>query len=166
MLSLTDSLPLHPLATLRLSAASALVCRGEQFWVLADDALTLQRYDLAGAWQAELQLLPGELPTDSQQRKAQKPDFEALLHLPDGRLLALGSGSTAARCRACLVSGEQVQVINLQPLYQALLANDVPLRLPPETVEYRIGDSWIRVHQLMIQDPDGYLLRFSQVLDR
>lgn len=123
MLSLTESLPLYPLATLRLSAASALVCRGEQFWVLADDALTLQRYDVAGAWQAELQLLSGELPADPQQRKAQKPDFEALLHLPDGRLLALGSGSTAARCRACLVSGEQVQVINLQPLYQVLGAH-------------------------------------------
>ena len=60
----------------------------------------------------------------------------------------------------------QIDVADLQPLYQALLANDVPLRLPPETVEYRTGDSWIRVRQLMIQDPDGYLLRFSQVLDR
>ncbi|WP_319017530.1 VOC family protein [Pseudomonas sp. EggHat1] len=60
----------------------------------------------------------------------------------------------------------QIDVIDLQPLYQALLANDVPLRLPLETVDYRTGDSWIRVRQLMIQDPDGYLLRFSQVLDR
>ena len=60
----------------------------------------------------------------------------------------------------------QIDVADLQPLYQALLANDVPLRLPPETMEYRTGDSWVRVRQLMIQDPDGYLLRFSQVLDR
>ena len=60
----------------------------------------------------------------------------------------------------------QINVVDLQPLHQALLANHVPLRLPPETVEYRTGDSWIRVRQLMIQDPDGYLLRFSQVLDR
>lgn len=60
----------------------------------------------------------------------------------------------------------QIDVADLQPLYQALLANDVPLRLPLETVEYRTGNSWIRVRQLMIQDPDGYLLRFSQVLDR
>lgn len=60
----------------------------------------------------------------------------------------------------------QIDVADLQPLYQALLANDVPLRLSPETVDYRTGDSWIRVRQLMIQDPDGYLLRFSQVLDR
>lgn len=60
----------------------------------------------------------------------------------------------------------QIDVVDLQPLHQALLANNVPLRLPPETVDYRTGDSRIRVRQLMIQDPDGYLLRFSQVLDR
>ncbi|WP_160013643.1 hypothetical protein [Pseudomonas sp. 8BK] len=111
---------LRQLATLRLSAASALVCQGQNLWVLADDALVLQRYKLNGDWQAELALLPGELPTDAKQRKRSKPDFEALLSLPGDCLLALGSGSTERRCRGCLVEADTVRVIDLSPLYQAL----------------------------------------------
>ncbi|VXB30687.1 conserved hypothetical protein [Pseudomonas sp. 8BK] len=121
MLNLADNfMQLRQLATLRLSAASALVCQGQNLWVLADDALVLQRYKLNGDWQAELALLPGELPTDAKQRKRSKPDFEALLSLPGDCLLALGSGSTERRCRGCLVEADTVRVIDLSPLYQAL----------------------------------------------
>ena len=121
MLNLADNvLALRQLATLRLSAASALVCQGQSLWLLADDALVLQRYSLSGAWQAEQILLPGTLPVDAKQRKPLKPDFEALLSLPDDRLLALGSGSTERRCRGCLVEADSVRVIDLSPLYQAL----------------------------------------------
>lgn len=121
MLSLADNvLALRQLATLRLSAASALVCQGQSLWLLADDALVLQRYSLSGDWQAEQILLPGTLPVDAKQRKPLKPDFEALLSLPDDRLLALGSGSTERRCRGCLVEADSVRVIDLSPLYQAL----------------------------------------------
>ena len=121
MLNLADNvLALRQLATLRLSAASALVCQGQNLWLLADDALVLQRYSLSGAWQAERILLPGTLPVDAKQRKPLKPDFEALLSLPGDRLLALGSGSTERRCRGCLVEADSVRVIDLSPLYQAL----------------------------------------------
>jgi len=121
VLNLADNvLALRQLATLRLSAASALVCQGQSLWLLADDALVLQRYSLSGAWQAERILLPGTLPVDAKQRKPLKPDFEALLSLPDDRLLALGSGSTERRCRGCLVEADSVRVIDLSPLYQAL----------------------------------------------
>lgn len=121
MLNLADNvLALRQLATLRLSAASALVCQGQSLWLLADDALVLQRYSLSGDWQAEQILLPGTLPVDAKQRKPLKPDFEALLSLPDDRLLALGSGSTERRCRGCLVDADSVRVIDLSPLYQAL----------------------------------------------
>lgn len=121
MLNLADHpLQLRQLATLRLSAASALVCQGQNLWLLADDALVLQRYSLSGAWQAELTLLPGELPADGKLRKRLKADFEALLSLPGELLLALGSGSTKRRCRACLVEADNVRVIDLGPLYQAL----------------------------------------------
>lgn len=113
-------LQLRQLATLRLSAASALVCQGHSFWVLADDALVLQRYSLDGDWQAELTLLPGELPSDAKLRKRLKPDFEALMSLPADSLLALGSGSTERRCRGCLVEAGNVRVIDLNPLYGAL----------------------------------------------
>lgn len=124
MLNLVDRpLELRQLATLRLSAASALVCQGQSLWVLADDALVLQRYSLDGDWQAELTLLPGELPSDAKLRKRLKPDFEALLSLPDDRLLALGSGSTERRYRGCLVEADSVHVIDLSPLYQALIGH-------------------------------------------
>ncbi len=114
------ALELTLLAQLRLSAASGLVQQGDDLWVVADDALTLQRYDLAGVWQSEVALLPGTLPAQAKARKKRKPDFEALLALPDGALLALGSGSKEQRCRGCLVYQGRVQVIDLAPLYQAL----------------------------------------------
>lgn len=121
MLKPTDKpLTLHLLAHLQVSAASALVCQEQDLWLVADDALSLQRYDLAGRWQAEQALLPGELPAEPKLRKKLKADFEALLLLPDGSLLALGSGSTARRCRACLIQAEAVRVIDLEPLYQVL----------------------------------------------
>lgn len=121
MLNPADKLlALRQLATLRLSAASALVRQGQSLWALADDALVLQRYSLSGDWQAELTLLPGELPEDAKQRKRLKPDFEALLSLPGDCLLALGSGSTKRRCRGCLVEAGSVRVIDLSPLYHAL----------------------------------------------
>lgn len=121
MLTISDrSLSLQLLADLRLSAASALVCQGQSLWLVADDALSLQRYSLAGVWQAEQVLLPGELPAEPKARKRLKADFEALLLLPDGALLALGSGSTPRRCRACLIQAGAVRVIDLNPLYQGL----------------------------------------------
>ncbi|MBM7062432.1 hypothetical protein JQX08_17095 [Pseudomonas sp. UL073] len=114
------SLTLTHLADLRVSAASALVCADEQLWLVADDALVLQRYQLNGNYAGELTLLPGALPADAAARKARKPDFEALARLPDGALLALGSGSTVQRRRGCLVRGGEVQVIDLGPLYRHL----------------------------------------------
>ncbi|MDP3814523.1 hypothetical protein [Pseudomonas sp.] len=121
MLKAADrSLSLQLLADLRLSAASALVCQAQSLWLVADDALSLQRYSLAGVWQAEQALLPGELPVEPALRKRLKADFEALLLLPDGALLALGSGSTPQRCRACLIQAGVVRIIDLNPLYQAL----------------------------------------------
>ncbi|WP_137885975.1 SMP-30/gluconolactonase/LRE family protein [Pseudomonas sp. 2FE] len=113
-------LPLCLLAKLRLSAASALVCQGPSLWLVADDALSLQRYSLTGDWLAEQALLPGELPEDAKLRKKLKADFEALLLLPDGALLALGSGSTKRRRRGCLIRGGVVRVIDLGPLYLKL----------------------------------------------
>jgi hypothetical protein len=115
-----QALSLQRLADLRLSAASGLVCQGQNLWLVADDALSLQRYSLAGVWQAEQALLPGELPAERKARKRLKADFEALLLLPDGALLALGSGSTPRRCRACLIQAGVVRIIDLNPLYQAL----------------------------------------------
>lgn len=110
-------LALSLLGQLRLSAASALVCHRQRLWLVADDALNLQQYDLGGALQAEWPLLPGVLPEQAKARKKLKPDFEALALLPDGALLAMGSGSRANRRRGCLFLDGVVRLIDLAPLY-------------------------------------------------
>lgn len=62
--------------------------------------------------------------------KALKPDLEAVVALPDGSVLALGSGSTEARMRAVLVapSGE-VTVADLAPAYARVTE---ALGVPPD----------------------------------
>lgn len=132
---MTASLPLQELATLRLAAASALVVLDERLYVLGDDELLLQRYSLTGGFIDQRPLLAGELPQALAERKRLKPDFEMLCELPDGCLLALGSGSTAQRCRAVLVDGEQTRVIDLSELYGALATQLPELNLEGAVVQ-------------------------------
>ena len=108
------------LATLRLSAASGLVVDGDGFWVIADDLPVLHRYALDGRLRNRVSLDGSD--SDVPQPKAAKPDLEALLRLPDGALLALGSGSRPNRRRGFLLRDGQVQPIDLAPLYTALEA--------------------------------------------
>ena len=49
--------------------------------------------------------------------KQLKPDLEAVVSLPDGRTLALGSGSTPARMRGVLLSEAAILVADLAPVY-------------------------------------------------
>lgn len=128
-------LVLQPLASLRLAAASALVCRGDELLVLADDELLLQRYSHAGVYLGQSQLLPGELPADPALRKKLKPDFEMLCQLPDGRFLALGSGSTPQRQRGVLWQAGSAQLLDLSGLYGALDARFTGLNLEGAVVQ-------------------------------
>ncbi|MBT9530336.1 MAG: hypothetical protein IV111_09205, partial [Pseudomonas sp.] len=113
-------LVLQPLAQLQVAAASALVCAGDLLYLLADDELLLQRYDLNGVFIDQQPLLAGSLPSAAKARKRLKPDFEMLCQLPDGALLALGSGSTAARRRGVLWQAGVTRVLDLTALYLAL----------------------------------------------
>jgi len=120
-------------AALDVSAASGLCLIGDGVCVIADDENFLALYGLDGRPRRRVALLPGQLPATHAERKRLKPDFETLVALPDGRLLALGSGSTPARMRGVLVDparGWQVRVIDLAPLYAALGA-----RLPELNIE-------------------------------
>jgi hypothetical protein len=128
-------LVLQPLAQLRLSAASGLVCSGDELLVLADDELVLQRYSLAGVYLGQHSLLPGTLPADPATRKRRKPDFEILCQLADGRLLALGSGSTPERQRGVLWQAGNAQVVDLSGLYAALAAQLSGLNLEGAVVQ-------------------------------
>jgi hypothetical protein len=55
--------------------------------------------------------------------KARKADLESVLTLPDGRLLAFGSGSTAARERLLVLGPDRLpRWVSAAPLYRALRA--------------------------------------------
>lgn len=120
---------LERIGTLDVAAASGLVVVGDELVVIADDELVLSRYGGAGEPRGRVTLFGGALPDEPAARKRAKPDLEALALLPDGRLLALGSGSAAGRDRAVLVDGAGVRAIDLAPLYEELRARFEPLNV-------------------------------------
>ena len=87
-----------------VSAASGMVMIGKLLYVIADDELHLGVFDsTTSAPGRRIRLMSGELPDSPRERKAMKPDFEALVRLPAfegyrfGALLALPSGSRPNR---------------------------------------------------------------------
>ena len=103
----TETLSLEKIADLDVSAASGLVALEDALYVVADDELFLASFDTAGATRQRFALFSGVLPEEHKARKKRKPDLEALTLLPDGRLLALGSGSTPSRMRSVCVDPAQ-----------------------------------------------------------
>jgi catechol 2,3-dioxygenase-like lactoylglutathione lyase family enzyme len=59
----------------------------------------------------------------------------------------------------------EITVAEIELVLAALEAARWPLFMPPETKAYRVGAEKVVVRQFLVQDPDGYLLRFSQELD-
>lgn len=121
-------LKLETVAVLDVSAASGLVAFSDRLFVIADDETFLAVYGLDGSARTRIPLLPYPLPFEHVARKRQKPDFEALALLPNGQLLALGSGSTERRMRGALVDpllGSPPRTIDLAPLY-ARLGSELP----------------------------------------
>jgi catechol 2,3-dioxygenase-like lactoylglutathione lyase family enzyme len=55
----------------------------------------------------------------------------------------------------------QISVPSTEPLLDRLAAQRWPLFMPPEHKTYRAGATEIDLTQFVVQDPDGYLLRFS-----
>ena len=108
---------LELLAHLDLSAASGLVHRDGFLYVVADDELALVRTDLVGGSSVRLPL--GDAPSAGHIPKGRKPDFEALLSCGSS-LVAIGSGSTAARRVAIALEGALRRTVELGPLYAAL----------------------------------------------
>ncbi|MCX6649967.1 MAG: VOC family protein [Candidatus Bathyarchaeota archaeon] len=56
----------------------------------------------------------------------------------------------------------QFAVDNVNALIESLRENDVPLFRPLTESWYRGGDTLYGQTEFLIQDPDGYLLRFAQ----
>ena len=95
---------------LHLSAASGLVRAGAFLYVVADDELHLGVFRTGSSAPGRLiRLFHGELPQPPAERKAKKPDLEALTVLPAstdchyGALLAVASGSKPRRRRGVLL---------------------------------------------------------------
>lgn len=55
----------------------------------------------------------------------------------------------------------QVTVPAIEPILASLTGADWPLFMKPERKWYRTGGVETQVHQFLVQDPDGYLIRFS-----
>jgi len=111
---------LTPSGTLEVSAASGCVVRDGRVFVIADDDPHLWAFSLNGTRLDRRRLLPGVMPADAKERKAVKPDLEALALLPDGGLLALGSGSSPRRRRGALFRDDKVTVVDCTELFTAL----------------------------------------------
>lgn len=58
----------------------------------------------------------------------------------------------------------EMTVAESAPILAALRGAGIALYREPEEQWYRAGESETGVHQFLVQDPDGYLLRFSQPL--
>lgn len=58
----------------------------------------------------------------------------------------------------------EIGVADAQRLHDAVAAAGLEMFLPLETRWYGRADDDVGVRQFAVQDPDGYLLRFSQVL--
>ena len=98
--------PSAPGRPAHLSAASGIVRRGDFLYVIGDDELDLAVFRYQSDRPGRLvRLFEGELSAEAGERKAHKPDLEAITGLPPfeghphGALLALGSGSREPRQR-------------------------------------------------------------------
>lgn len=106
-------------------AGSAVRRWGRRLVVAQDDVNALALLDEAAGTLVPLALPPGadggRVFSEAQGNKALKLDLEACVALPDGRLVALGSGSTPARERVIVVSTSgTVRVVEARELYRGL----------------------------------------------
>lgn len=104
-------------------AGSGVAWWGDRLAVVQDDAAFVALVDPATGLADAI-----ALPVDDGVRqfggdrgnKARKPDLEAVVALPDGRLLALGSGSTPARERLLLLDESGPRWVAAPALYRRL----------------------------------------------
>jgi len=154
-----------------VAAASGLAVTGGRLVVAADDLVHLASFTEDPARGGLLhRVLDDELPTAPAERKRRKPDLEALTVLPPapgfphGALLALGSGSTAARERALVIPldaggtpGPAVYVRDLGPVYLALREHRDEVNVEAAVV---LGDEALLVSRAHAGAPANLVARF------
>ncbi|MGI9432940.1 MAG: bleomycin resistance protein [Myxococcota bacterium] len=60
----------------------------------------------------------------------------------------------------------EIEVEDIEAPAARLVASGFPMRLPPHERAYRVGDRQQVVRQLLVADPDGYLIRLSRAETR
>ncbi|MBN1940771.1 MAG: VOC family protein [Candidatus Diapherotrites archaeon] len=60
----------------------------------------------------------------------------------------------------------QITVKNLDKIVKSLKANNYPIKMEPKDNWYRKGNKLLGNREILVMDPDGYLLRFSQDLGK
>ena len=105
--------------------------------------------------------------------------FAVLYDRPEDRFAYLGYGGAQVMLEEAMAPGRhwvtaplqqpfgrginlQIAVDDVAPILASLHAASWPLYLALEETWYRAGDDETGVRQFLVQDPDGYLLRFSQ----
>jgi catechol 2,3-dioxygenase-like lactoylglutathione lyase family enzyme len=58
----------------------------------------------------------------------------------------------------------QIEVKDIPPILKRLKKNKYKLKIPPKENWYRKNGKLLGVREFLVTDPDGYLLRFSQVI--
>ena len=58
----------------------------------------------------------------------------------------------------------QIEVKDVDKVYNTLKENNVPILFEMEENWYRMDDKLLGNKEFLVQDPDGYLLRFSEDL--
>ena len=116
-----DGLPAH------VRAASAIRRRGARLMIVQDDVNAIAVLDPQTSSTSSLLLPEGphgaRVFDDRHGNKKQKLDLEACVVLPDGRLVALGSGSSPKRERLVSIAADErgsVEVIEAGELYAEL----------------------------------------------
>jgi catechol 2,3-dioxygenase-like lactoylglutathione lyase family enzyme len=56
----------------------------------------------------------------------------------------------------------QIIADNIQPIIDRLIQNEIHLFREPAVNEYKTNETVFKEKEFLVQDPDGYLLRFSE----
>ena len=120
---LVDVSPMRFVNGSPVRAASGVARQGDHWLVVQDDATHGVLWD--GRSATAQRLLPPvdghDLFDEASGTKELKPDLEAVVTLPDGSVLALGSGSTDARMRAVHLAAGEPEVLELAPVYARII---------------------------------------------
>jgi len=122
--------PIYTFQDPYIAAASGLVQKDGNFYVVSDDELSLVNFTLGSKGEV-IRIFEGTLPDDHKARKKQKPDLESLVMLTDGSVLCVPSGSKPNRIRGAIVHPDK----NVEELSFGNIFGELLRRFPELNIE-------------------------------